>query len=335
VRILPRQTIHQFGVFTTEQAFAAGWSQSALTRAIRSGTLIRLRRGAYASANDRAEDWLPSEDADDHAQARFRLGQRATAAALCLPSAAVSHASAVALHGLPVLDLPTRPCLTLPPHTRTLEADIHLHRQVLPPRLLDRHLDIATTCVSRSCLDLARESGSAAGLVSADAALHRGHCTVTELAAVARSLKGIPGSRAARRVAELADGRSESALETVSRLSMIEHLPAHHQPELQANIFSDGDRFIGRADFYWEALGVVGEADGRTKYADDALWREKMREDALTDLGLVVVRWGWSEARRPADLTSRLRRAFAKAELLRSAGVRPRATVRFASRPAA
>jgi hypothetical protein len=74
-------------------------------------------------------------------------------------------------------------------------------------------------------------------------------------------------------------------------------------------------------DFYWPELGVVGEADGRGKYTDDALWKEKLRHEALMDRGLVVERWGWSVARRPAVLVARLEQAFWRATLLCDAGV--------------
>lgn len=37
------------------------------------------------------------------------------------------------------------------------------------------------------------------------------------------------------------------------------------------------------------------EADGRAKYTDDELWREKRRELALTRAGYRVVRVTWSD----------------------------------------
>ena len=92
-------------------------------------------------------------------------------------------------------------------------------------------------------------------------------------------------------------------------------------PELQAILRTTAGSFVGRVDFYWRGLGVVGEADGREKYSDAELWREKQREDRLTDLGLVVTRWDWATAQNPQALQHLLLRAFGKAELLRSAGI--------------
>lgn len=74
---------------------------------------------------------------------------------------------------------------------------------------------------------------------------------------------------------------------------------------------TDG-KFLGRVDFYWDC-GVVGEADGRSKYDDrDVLIREKLRQEELENAGLVVVRWTWSDLATPS-LLPRLQRAFERA----------------------
>jgi Transcriptional regulator, AbiEi antitoxin len=309
VRAIPVQAVQQFGVFTAAQAAESGWSAGALHHATTSGTLIRLRRGAFALAD--AVETGP-------ALAQLRLGQQGIAAALRIPAATVSHASAVAVHGLPLLEIPQQPCVTLNPPLRTRDAALHVHRQPIPAGQLDRASDVSLTSVARSCIDLTREFGLAAGLVAADAALHRGLCTAAELRAVYRTCRGRAGLSSGRQIVELLDARSESPLESISRLAMVSLGPL---PKSQVEVFSTDGRFIARVDFYWDTLGVVGEADGRQKYTDDALWREKLRQDALTDRGLVVERWGWSVARRPHVLRARLQQAFRRAALLRSAGI--------------
>ncbi|MGH8962686.1 MAG: hypothetical protein ACRDWT_16110 [Jatrophihabitantaceae bacterium] len=77
-------------------------------------------------------------------------------------------------------------------------------------------------------------------------------------------------------------------------------------------LFDTGGRFVGRADFYWPEFGVVGEADGRMKYDDrTVLLAEKRRREALEALGLIVVRWHWTDVtRRPRLLGERLGVAF-------------------------
>ncbi|MEO6703140.1 MAG: type IV toxin-antitoxin system AbiEi family antitoxin domain-containing protein, partial [Jatrophihabitantaceae bacterium] len=301
---VPWQAKQQLGVFTVAQALEAGWSRSTLTRYERRGHLVRLRAGAYLEVTE-----LP--DGQNHGQALLaRLG---VAAALRIPAATVSHASAIAAHDLPLLTVPDRPCITLQPPLRTRPWKLHLHRQPIPADQFDDNYGFRLTSVARSCLDHTREFGLADGMAAADAAVHRGLCTPADFEAVYRSsCRGRAGLGSGRKVLQLLDGRSESPLESLSRLSM-QGLPP---PQTQITIRSVAGTFIARVDFYWEDLGVVGEADGRTKYSDDALWEEKQRQDALTDRGLVVERWGWSDARNPARLRDRLNHAFDRARRL-------------------
>lgn len=42
------------------------------------------------------------------------------------------------------------------------------------------------------------------------------------------------------------------------------------------------------------------------------VYLEKLREDAIRDQGLQVVRWTWDDLRRPELIIDRLRRAFAR-----------------------
>lgn len=281
----------------------------ALSRAVASGRLIQLRRGAFT---------VPRIPETGHQLARLRLGQRGVAVALLVRRATVSHGAAIAVHGLPLLRTPDDPCVTLPPEFRTREAAIHLHRQPILPWQLASHLPLPVTSVARSCIDHTRESGLEAGVVAADAALHQGQCSIEELALVYATCKGRAGLPSGRKLLELVDASAESPLESVSRLSMRELQPA---PRTQVSLHSAAGQFLARVDFYWSELGVVGEADGREKYTDDELWKEKLRQDRLVDHGLVIERWGWPVAMRPAVLQSRLEGAFRRAAGLRSAGI--------------
>jgi hypothetical protein len=71
-------------------------------------------------------------------------------------------------------------------------------------------------------------------------------------------------------------------------------LPA---PEPQVDILIGG-RLVGRADFYWDEYGVIGEADGWDKYKND--WRkfrdQKRKDTCYERAGTVVVRWDSDEA---------------------------------------
>jgi hypothetical protein len=319
VHRVPIQAAHQFGVFTTRQAIDSGWSQSALTRALRSGKLVRLRRGAFALAQT-----VESGPALD----RLRLGQAAVAGALRVPAGTVSHGAAVAVHGLPLLKLPGNPCITLAPPLRTREAALHVHRQPIPVWQRDPAYDFSITSVARSCIDFTREAGLKAGVVATDTALHAGLCTLADLEAVYATCKGRAGLPCGRQLFELLDGRSESPLETISRLALA---PLEPSPRTQVTLRAPTGQFLGRVDFYWDELKVVGEADGRLKYTGEELWNEKLRQDRLTEHGFIVVRWGWAEANNPPLLQAKVSRALNRARQLRpgllTAIVRPELSV--------
>jgi very-short-patch-repair endonuclease len=87
-------------------------------------------------------------------------------------------------------------------------------------------------------------------------------------------------------------------------------------PEPQVTIHDRNGRFVAKVDFAWLRRGVVGEADGRAKYADGddpivVFDAEKDRHARLEAIGLAVVRWN---ARHlfgdPPVLIERLRAAL-------------------------
>ena len=195
---------------------------------------------------------------------------------------------------------------------------MHVHRQPIPAWQLAGQLTVEVTSVARSCIDLTRECGLAAGVVSADAAIHVGLCTTADLEAVYATCRGRAGLSSGRQLLELVDGRSESPLESVSRLAMRSLQPA---PRIQVPLYTSAGEFLARVDFYWDGLGLVGEADGRLKYTDQELWREKRRQERLAEHGLVFERWGWAEAMKPATLRTRLEAALRRAAQLRGAGI--------------
>lgn len=100
-----------------------------------------------------------------------------------------------------------------------------------------------------------------------------------------------------------ADGRAESVLESLSRVSISRAgLP---MPELQVRfILPDGSE--ARVDMYWERWRLVGECDGLGKYGaaegEVAVRRrlraEKARQNGLEALGNTVRSWLWQDWER-------------------------------------
>ncbi|MEV6768088.1 hypothetical protein AB0N05_05585 [Nocardia sp. NPDC051030] len=116
------------------------------------------------------------------------------------------------------------------------------------------------------------------------------------------------------------DPRSESPGESLSRVRMHEFgLPI---PELQTTVLNRTCVFIARVDFCLPTLGVIGEFDGRSKYGRllkpgdstaDAVYNEKLREDALRALGTQVVRWTWPDLTDFTAAANRWRTAITRA----------------------
>jgi hypothetical protein len=284
-------------VFTAHEARALGWTESSLRRAVNSGRLTRLRRGIFASADASGDPIL-----------------RAVAAARSCFGSVVSHRSAALLHGLPLLGPPpVRPDLTVPPNATGDTSAALLHRAKLRPHDVVHRNGTAVTSVARTLADYARVSTLWAAVVCIDHARRHGLVSMDELRDVWRMCKSWPGGKRIEPAVALSTRWSESPLESCSRLALGHHgVPT---PELQAEIRGLTGRFLGRTDFYWDEQGVVGEADGQSKYVDrDVLTAEKFRQERLEEAGLVVVRWGWDDLRHPADLAARVKRALARGQ---------------------
>ncbi|CAM2779012.1 hypothetical protein ACSL103130_02270 [Actinomyces slackii] len=162
---------------------------------------------------------------------------------------------------------------------------------------------ILTTSAADTAVDLARCGGLVQGVCAMDSALAQGRVTGEAIEdAVERLGRGARGVRCARTAAHLADGRSESPGESLSRVRMWQAgLP---RPELQYEVCIDGR--IYRFDFFWARPRVDGEFDGRKKYrresfgknAEQTVWEERQRERAIIRAGIEVSRWTWDQAWR-------------------------------------
>jgi very-short-patch-repair endonuclease len=287
------RTLPTAAVFTRADALACGWSDSALSRAVRSGRVVRLRRNQFTAVDHQGDPCIA-----------------AIAAAHACGGSVVSHRSAALMHGLPLLGpAPLRPDLTVSPHCTGDVAAALLHRASLRDEDVVDIGSTPVTSVARTLVDLARTVSTAACVVTIDAALHRGDVDAEQLEDVRRMCRTWPGIRKVPLALALSDARAESPLESFSRLVLRRlRLPT---PELQTLLHDDAGRFVGRVDFYWPAPGVVGEADGRAKYDTRAvLFEEKRRQERLEELGLVVVRWDWTDVtRRQLLLRERITRA--------------------------
>ncbi|MDH3022641.1 type IV toxin-antitoxin system AbiEi family antitoxin domain-containing protein [Gordonia alkanivorans] len=214
----------------------------------------------------------------------------------------VSHQSAAALHGIPLL----RPDLTkvhfTTAKTGRAGAKIHLHRHKLLPEHVTVVDGVRVTTPARTVADIARRGTFEQAVCCLDSGLRLGvdAADLGELAASATRMKGVA---CLRRALAVADGRSESVGESFSRATM--RTLGIPPPDLQVTVLDDAGRFVARGDFGWEDK-VIGEFDGRVKYsgqfgtsASETVFAEKRREDAIRRTGRIVVRWTWDDLLKP------------------------------------
>jgi hypothetical protein len=288
-------------VFGRAEADACGVGPSELRWLLRRGHCQPLPYGGYALT-------ALVEACNGDAAARHRLDVRGRL--LTGPRGAVAgHWSAVVAHDLPMLGRPpSRPVLTRDgggsSHDRFLKV------ATLPAEEVTVVNAVRSTTVDRLLVDVSRRAAFRAAVVTADAALRQG-LDPAVLKATAQRWSAWPYGRRPVLVADFADGRAETPIESLGRVAL--HEQGVDPPELQVEVWL-GDALVARVDHLWERYAVIGEADGMLKYDQkDVLREEKRRQERLEQLGLVVVRYDWDDAyRRQWHLAERVRAAFAR-----------------------
>lgn len=288
-------------VCTTAQLRAVDVDGDETERLVRSGELVRLRRGLFAAG----ETWRSAKP-----EARLALCTRAVLGER--REAAASHASAAVLHGLPLwgVGLSTVEVICSAPRRR-LRGGVRLHPwpDGVEAEVVDglRVVPLATAVVQ-----VIAEHGHLPGLVSLDGALHAEQVTgaQVEAAGVALGLRGQAAGRLRRVVAE-ADPECESVGETRTRV-LLRDLGLSLRSQVE--IFDRRGK-IGRVDFL-VGERVVVEFDGLVKYEGHegrrALAAEKAREDRLRAAGYAVVRLVRADLDQPERVLAMVQQAMAR-----------------------
>ncbi len=94
-------------------------------------------------------------------------------------------------------------------------------------------------------------------------------------------------------------------------------------PEPQFKVRTATGHVFARCDFGWPECRTIGEFDGAEKYGrllrpdekpGDKIFREKIREEGIRDLGWRVVRWTWDELADPAALALKIGRTLERGQ---------------------
>ncbi|WP_134110509.1 type IV toxin-antitoxin system AbiEi family antitoxin domain-containing protein [Kribbella pratensis] len=204
----------------------------------------------------------------------------------------VSHLSAAQHWGLGVVNRPVLPHVTLEPARvrRRTGLPCILHWASVPA------LDDVTTPL-RTVLDCLRTLPMGEALAVADSALRSGCVEQDELLDAAAKLRG-PHRKRILRAAALADGRSESVLESALRALLIERRIEGFVPQV---VVQDG-QFSARLDLANPARRLGLEAEGFEHHGTRrALVKDCRRHVNLAIRGWTILRFTWEDVMFDGD----------------------------------
>lgn len=244
---------------------------------------------------------------------------------------ALSHQSALIVHGLPYLhDDDLVHLCRLDGGRGRRDRTVFVHKPV-DESWVEVVDGMRVVMPVMAALQAAGHSGVEAGVVCLDGVLHRaemkdladvgrrnGPARALVQEQIARALEeGFPrADTVVQEVVELADGGAESVGESRSRL-LLQTLG--FGPVITQYSVRDGALLVGRTDLKLDRWHVIVEFDGQGKYSEgkyghDSVYKEKRREDQIRDLGYEVVRLVWDDLAHPARVRQKILAAIARAE---------------------
>lgn len=286
---------HNGGVFSRAEAIDSGETDRSLAQAQRDGRIVRLRRGMYVAGE--------VHGSCDNTGRHLLLARAALAAQQ--GEVVLTGISAAALHGFALhdQDLSTAHLLRLDAGAGRRSAGANHHRRLPPLTEADIGVfgGVRAVTPARAVWEVACLSSLEGAVVTADAALHADPDLADSLMELQPRFTCTPGSRTARLAMRLADHRSESAGESVTRVGCYRFdIP---MPDLQVEVHDRAGRLVGRSDLGWREFRHLGEFDGKVKYekyrrpgesVTECVVREKQREDAVRAELWGMTRFVWS-----------------------------------------
>lgn len=286
--------------FTRVEGAAIGITRPVLDRLVRDGTVTKLRSNLY---------WSTHVAASMDPLQRHAVLARSVVKAL-RSEFVIARESAAVIHGLaiptPLRNGPQFVTVVASASSRSERVEgLRIWRAALTDRDVVDVDGVFVTSIARTAMDLARGRALPRALVATDSARRLGAAR-GEMIEVRDRFFGFPGTRFLSSAIMLSNPLSESPLESISR--GVIHEAGLKAPELQVRVNGHSGKEY-RADLFWSESGVVGEADGLTKYGSrEDLVAEKRREDDLRRAGFIVIRWTMDEIlRRPSPVVDRLR----------------------------
>lgn len=306
-------TLHDDGTFSRAEALEFGYDDRALARARRDGLVVRIRHGAYASA----EQWNAANPEGRHFMLSCAVLRSHPPGVVAL-----SHVSSAVAHGLPMFlpDLQKVHLLRLDKGTGRNLGDVVYHTGRWQSDHVEEVDGRRRTVLARAAVEVATLGNVEQGVVALDGAIFRDESCQELMKALAIEMVDWPHGRKLQICARLARKGAQSVGETRSRfLCFVERLP---EPELQHQVWDESGNLVAELDFWWPQHRVFGEFDGEVKYGrllrpgedpSEVVFREKRREDRIREItGALGIRWGWRDLDRRRDLGNRIRAKLAQ-----------------------
>jgi hypothetical protein len=227
------------------------------------------------------------------------------------PNAVACLETSAAVHALPTPPrFQARVKLILPPgKERHQRPGVDLHfRRLDPTSIVARTVPwwpwpIRCTSVLQTAADALRTWSGWDSVSLLDAAIAAGQLTLGWQDAIVTAVHGQRGAVAARRRALLADGRSQSPLET--RVRLIAGERGRPPDELQYEVRDRRGVLLGYGDLAWhlpDGRVLIVECDGKAWHESPAaVLRDRRRGNDFSAVGGIdVVRFTWDDTRRPS-----------------------------------
>lgn len=223
------------------------------------------------------------------------------------PGCAFSGPTAAWLHDLEsVPDAPIE--VTAPAGLRiSTRSGVRLRRMRLEPCEVEMRRGLTTTSPLRTLLDLGAQRDLTEAVVALDSGLHRGLIAASDLRAAAARLAGAKGSKRLRKAVAMADGASESPMETRLRvLLVLAGLPC---PVVQAHLVDSDGVFVARVDLCYPTHRLCIEYDGGGHRENLVL--DDRRQNRLVEEGYQILRFTASDVyTTPARVVALVREAL-------------------------
>lgn len=313
--MLPHDDPRLTPVHLRRELLASGYDDRLLKKAVRDGTLMRVRPGAFVDATT----FAGLDKVAAHAvRARAAARQAKT-------GVVISHASALTFqrHDMPTygMDLSDVHLTRLDGKAGRREAGVRQHRGIVAPSDIVEVDDFSVMSAPRALLETTTLLPVEPALVVANHMLHEKVVTKEELCErYADSIHRWPRSLTTDLVLRLADARIESVGESRTHYCLFRQgLP---RPVAQLAIFDERGVEVARLDFAWPDRRVWLEFDGKVKYQRllregespaDVVVREKQRQEMVEQItGWRCIRITWDDLRHPERIAAKIRAAFAE-----------------------